>query len=97
MHSMPAATFANRPMRTGDNLEIMQGMKSECFDLIYLDPLFNSNRHYAAPVGLPEGRWNGCSHPFLVRSFTAGQISPGPKAVPTRSTTCRSSATPATV
>ena len=26
-------------------------MNSECVDLIYLDPPFNSNRNYAAPVG----------------------------------------------
>lgn len=29
----------------------MRGMNSECVDLIYLDPPFNSNAHYAAPVG----------------------------------------------
>ena len=26
-------------------------MNSECVDLIYLDPPFNSNRHYEAPIG----------------------------------------------
>ena len=26
-------------------------MNSECVDLIYLDPPFNSNQDYAAPVG----------------------------------------------
>ncbi len=36
---------------TGDNLPIMRGMDSESVDLIYLDPPFNSNRHYAAPIG----------------------------------------------
>ena len=38
-------------MWTGDNLDIMRGMNSECVDLIYLDPPFNSNRDYAAPIG----------------------------------------------
>ena len=38
-------------MWTGDNLEIMRGMNSESVDLIYLDPPFNSNRDYAAPIG----------------------------------------------
>ncbi len=38
-------------MWTGDNPDIMRGMNSECVDLIYLDPLFNSNRNYAAPTG----------------------------------------------
>ena len=38
-------------MWTGDNLEIMRGMNSESVDLIYLDPPFNSNRNYSAPIG----------------------------------------------
>ena len=38
-------------MWTGDNLPIMRGMNSECVDLIYLDPPFNSNRDYSAPIG----------------------------------------------
>ena len=38
-------------MWTGDNLAIMRGMNSESVDLIYLDPPFNSNRTYGAPVG----------------------------------------------
>ena len=29
----------------------MRGMNSACVDLIYLDPPFNSNRHYEAPIG----------------------------------------------
>ena len=36
---------------TGDNLPIMRGMNSESVDLIYLDPPFNSNTDYAAPIG----------------------------------------------
>ena len=36
---------------TGDNLYVMRGMNSESVDLIYLDPPFNSNRAYAAPIG----------------------------------------------
>ena len=42
---------ANRTLFTGDNLDIMRGMNSESVDLIYLDPPFNSNCNYAAPVG----------------------------------------------
>jgi len=38
-------------MWTGDNLDIMRGMNSECVALIYLDPPFNSNANYAAPIG----------------------------------------------
>ena len=36
---------------TGDNLPIMRGINSESVDLIYLDPPFNSNTNYAAPIG----------------------------------------------
>ena len=43
--------IANHTIFTGDNLDIMRGMDSESIDLIYLDPPFNSNRHYAAPIG----------------------------------------------
>ena len=35
----------------GDNLHIMRGMNSGQIDLIYLDPPFNSNHDYAAPIG----------------------------------------------
>ena len=35
----------------GDNLKVMRGINSNCIDLIYLDPPFNSNRAYEAPVG----------------------------------------------
>lgn len=41
----------NRTVWTGDNLEILRGINSECVDLIYLDPPFNSNRDYSAPIG----------------------------------------------
>ena len=40
-------------MWTGDCLNVMRGMNSESVDLIYLDPPFNSNRNYAAPIGSP--------------------------------------------
>ena len=43
--------WSNRTIWTGDNLYIMRGMNSECVDLIYLDPPFNSNANYAAPIG----------------------------------------------
>ena len=32
-------------------MDILRGMNAECVDLIYLDPPFNSNQNYAAPVG----------------------------------------------
>ncbi len=36
---------------TGDCLDVMRGMNSDSVDLIYLDPPFNSNADYAAPIG----------------------------------------------
>ena len=45
------ANFADRTIWTGDNLDILRGLNSASVDLIYLDPPFNSNRNYAAPVG----------------------------------------------
>ena len=43
--------WVNRTIWTGDNLDIMRGMNSDSVDLTYLDPPFNSNRTYAAPIG----------------------------------------------
>ena len=48
---MTPPNWPNRTMWTGDNLDIMRGMNSESVDLIYLDPPFNSNQNYAAPIG----------------------------------------------
>ncbi len=43
--------WANKTIFTGDNLAIMRRMNSASVDLIYLDPPFNSNANYAAPIG----------------------------------------------
>lgn len=43
--------WSNQTIWTGDNLPVMRGMNSESVDLIYLDPPFNSNHDYAAPIG----------------------------------------------
>ena len=43
--------FKNRTVWIGDNLDILRGFNSDSVDLIYLDPPFNSNRTYAAPIG----------------------------------------------
>ena len=45
------SSLENRTIFTRDNLEVMRGMADECIDLIYLDPPFNSNHNYAAPIG----------------------------------------------
>ena len=45
------ANWAHQTIWTGDNLPILRGMNSGSVDLIYLDPPFNSNANYAAPIG----------------------------------------------
>ena len=48
---MTRPNFRNRTLWTGDNLDVMRGLNSESVDLVYLDPPFNSNRNYSAPIG----------------------------------------------
>ena len=48
---MAAPNWVNRTLWTGDNLDVMRGMNDDCVDLIYLDPPFNSDRDYEAPIG----------------------------------------------
>ena len=43
--SLHSTIFSN------DNLYILRGINSDSVDLIYLDPPFNSNANYAAPIG----------------------------------------------
>ena len=45
------SNWQGKTIFTGDNLHVMRGMNSDSVDLIYLDPPFNSNRSYAAPIG----------------------------------------------
>ena len=48
---MSIHNWKNKTIWTGDNLPILRGMNSASVDLIYLDPPFNSNANYAAPIG----------------------------------------------
>ncbi len=41
----------NRTIFLHDNLEILQSLNSRCIDLIYLDPPFNKNKKFTAPIG----------------------------------------------
>ena len=45
------ANWPDKAVYTADNLPIMLGMNSACVDLIYLDPPFNSNKSFSAPIG----------------------------------------------
>ena len=48
---MATPNWKNRTVWTADCLYALRGMNSESVDLIYLDPPFNSNANYAAPIG----------------------------------------------
>ena len=41
----------NRTIFCHDNLEILRGINSNCIDLIYLDPPFNTKKIFTAPIG----------------------------------------------
>ena len=43
----------NRTLFISDNLDIMRGIDTDCIDLIYLDPPFNTKKQYKAPIGSP--------------------------------------------
>ena len=42
---------SNRTIFCHDNLEVMEGINSDCIDLIYLDPPFNKNKVFTSPIG----------------------------------------------
>ncbi len=48
---MAEKNWPSKVMWTGDCLYVLRGMNSDSVDLIYLDPPFNSNADYAAPIG----------------------------------------------
>ena len=48
---MAEPNWKNRTLWTGDNLDTIRGMNSDSVDLIYLDPPFNSNQNFSAPIG----------------------------------------------
>ncbi|MCH9844767.1 MAG: GIY-YIG nuclease family protein [Alphaproteobacteria bacterium] len=41
----------NRTIFCRDNIDILQGINSDSIDLIYLDPPFNKNKTFTAPIG----------------------------------------------
>ena len=48
---MSAPNWVNRTVFVGDNLPVLRQMNSGSVDLIYLDPPFNSQQTYNAPIG----------------------------------------------
>ena len=48
---MSECNVANRTIFCDDNLDVLRGINSDCIDLIYLDPPFNKNKKFTAPIG----------------------------------------------
>ena len=48
---MGVLNIKNRTIFCKDNLDILQGINSNCIDLIYLDPPFNKKKEFTAPMG----------------------------------------------
>ena len=48
----------NRTLFTADNYKVLQGIEDNTFDLIYLDPPFNSNRNYAGTGASSEAEFD---------------------------------------
>ena len=51
---MAEANIKSETIFVHDNLEVMRGIDSECVDLIYLDPPFNTNRIFQSPIGAKD-------------------------------------------
>ena len=47
---LPELNVPTSAIYTGDNLDVLRGINSDCVDLIYLDPPFNSNKRYGNPM-----------------------------------------------
>ena len=48
---MNKCNVANRTIFLHDNLDVLQNINPDCIDLIYLDPPFNKNKKFTAPIG----------------------------------------------
>ena len=48
---MNGCNVKNRTIFCDDNLDVLRGINSQCIDLIYLDPPFNKNKKFTAPIG----------------------------------------------
>ena len=48
---MSACNVRNRTIFCDDNIDILSGINSDSIDLIYLDPPFNKNKKFTAPIG----------------------------------------------
>ena len=49
---------ADKTVWTGDNLDILRGMNSQCVDRIYLGPPFDKNKDFHATPDSPAANSN---------------------------------------
>ncbi len=47
----PKNNIQNRTIFCRDNIDVLEGINSQSIDLIYLDPPFNKNKVFTAPIG----------------------------------------------
>ncbi len=45
------SNILNKTIFCRDNIDVLRGINSECIDLIYLDPPFNTKKEFIAPIG----------------------------------------------
>ncbi len=45
------SNLQNRSIYCKDNIDVLQGINSQCVDLLYLDPPFNKKKVFTAPIG----------------------------------------------
>ena len=48
---MSPCNVRNRTIFCDDNIDTLPAINSDCVDLIYLDPPFNKNKKFVAPIG----------------------------------------------
>lgn len=48
---MSKCNVDNRTIFLHDNLDVLENINPDCIDLIYLDPPFNKNKKFTAPIG----------------------------------------------
>ena len=48
---MEELNLKNRSIFRSDNIEVLENINNDCIDLIYLDPPFNKNKIFTAPIG----------------------------------------------
>ena len=65
--------FKHNTLYYGDNLGVLRDFPTECVDLVYLDPPFNSNRSYNVLFRESKGTRVGSADTGVRRHMALGQ------------------------